>query len=101
MEWQNEHAPSCPVTAGRASLADALARDPRDAALLGAVPEWDAGGDEEAEHCTCGLGGTVTAEAHKSAIEDLLGDLARMIGPEETLAYVERVAERMRDELAT
>ena len=174
MEWQNEHAPDCPVTDGRVGLAGQLERDPENAALLGAVPEWDAGGDEEAEHCACGpwyvddlqsvepealepaegitvkiapeLDGqgfervavhgptreavlkyvrsqwgdedpawfadyvearlkrerqeTVTEEAHKSAIEDLLGDLARMIGPEETAAYVERVAERMRDELA-
>jgi hypothetical protein len=110
-EWQNEHAPDCPVTAGRISLAEELERDPENAALLGAVPEWDRGGDEEAEHCACGLVEhsslsmtrqvTVTEEAHKSAIEDLLGDLARMVGPEETLAYVERVAERMREELAT
>jgi hypothetical protein len=51
MEWRNEHHPDCPVTAGRASLTEALARDPEDAGLRGAVPEWDAGGDEEAEHC--------------------------------------------------
>lgn len=53
--WQNEHRSDCPVTEGRASLSKALARDPGDAALLGAVPEWDKGGDEEGEHCNCGM----------------------------------------------
>jgi hypothetical protein len=33
-------------------------------------------------------------------VEALLVELARATGPDEALAYVERVAERMRDELA-
>jgi hypothetical protein len=39
----------------------------------------------------------------RERIEAALAELARVIGPtgpEETLAYVERLAERMRDELA-
>jgi hypothetical protein len=53
MQWQNTHRDECPVTTGRRMLSDDLEQRPDDPYLLGAVPEWDRGGDEEAEACTC------------------------------------------------
>lgn len=35
----------------------------------------------------------------REQIEDLLVTLARLTSPEETLSYVERMAERMREEI--
>lgn len=63
MTWKIEHAPDCSVTKERADLlADiAAAEDPmcgapagRLAYLRGAVVEYDEGGDQEVENCTCG-----------------------------------------------
>jgi len=52
--WDNVHDDACPVTGARASLVKELHRNPHDQYLLGAVPEYDHGGDQEAELCTCG-----------------------------------------------
>lgn len=52
--WQDEHDGACPVTADRTRLADELQADPQNRYLLGALPEYDGGGDQEAEGCTCG-----------------------------------------------
>ena len=53
-EWQQEHSPDCPVVRYRADLLLSLATDPNNPYLLGALPEYDNGGDQEAENCTCG-----------------------------------------------
>jgi len=53
-EWQQEHSPDCPVVRYRADLLRELAADPNNPYLLGALPEYDGGGDQEAENCTCG-----------------------------------------------
>lgn len=53
-EWTNQHAASCQVTKDRANLLERLANDPGNPYLLGAVPEYDNGGDQEAENCDCG-----------------------------------------------
>jgi len=52
--WENEHAQDCQVTRDRKSLVEALLRDPSSEYLLGVVPEYDKGGDQEVENCTCG-----------------------------------------------
>lgn len=51
--WVNEHTPECPVTAGRMKLLDDLDARPGDDYLNGALPEYDNGGDQEVELCTC------------------------------------------------
>ena len=53
MQWATRHTEGCPVTVARASLLADLERDPASPGLLGAVPEYDNGGDQEAELCTC------------------------------------------------
>jgi len=52
--WVQKHADDCPIVAQRAALLDDLLADPRNPYLQGAVPEYDEGGDQEAEGCTCG-----------------------------------------------
>ena len=51
--WRSEHSVACPVTHWRERLLADLEQDPEDPYLLGAVPEYDEGGDQEAELCTC------------------------------------------------
>lgn len=57
--WENQHDPECPITQERRDLLAALraaqaANDAgRVAALEGAVVEYDGGGDQEVEGCTC------------------------------------------------
>ena len=53
LKWRNDHSEGCPVTYWRGRLANDLEPDPENPYLLGAVPEWDEGGDQEAEVCTC------------------------------------------------
>lgn len=53
MTWTNQHDPKCPVTRYRRELLADLARDPGNRYLLGAVPEYDDGGDQEVELCEC------------------------------------------------
>lgn len=57
VKWDREHAADCPVTKERADLLDRLQSDPGNEYLLGAVPEYQAGGDQEVENCTCGVSG--------------------------------------------
>lgn len=63
--WGNEHGEDCPVAEQRAALLKQLARmepDPADEefrGLTGALPEYEQGGDQEAEECRCGLVGRV------------------------------------------
>jgi hypothetical protein len=54
LHWNTQHAPACQVTKERADLLAALENDPTNAGLLGALPEYDNGGDQEAENCDCG-----------------------------------------------
>ena len=51
--WTNEHAASCPVTIARRAVETDKAL-PSDV-LAGVIAELDAGGDDEAENCTCNL----------------------------------------------
>ena len=60
MNWHNQHTDDCAVTVARVSLLAELAASDaeqgdsgRHAYLLGAVPEYDNGGDQEVELCTC------------------------------------------------
>lgn len=53
MNWQNAHADTCAVTAARIDLLAKLRDDPENPYLHGAVPEYDGGGDQEGELCTC------------------------------------------------
>jgi len=53
--WVNKHASDCPITYERKDLLDKLSEDPTNSGLLGAVPEYDEGGDQEVENCTCHL----------------------------------------------
>lgn len=55
LTWRSEHGLECPVTYWRERLAADLdqASDTDRPALLGAVIEYDDGGDQEAELCTC------------------------------------------------
>lgn len=53
--WVVAHDEGCPVTLARASLLADLADDPENPYLLGAVPEYDEGGDQEVELCECGV----------------------------------------------
>ena len=61
LTWRNEHSEGCPVTYWRGRLANDLEPDPENPYLLGAVPEWDEGGDQEAEVCTCRRNPELTA----------------------------------------
>lgn len=60
-EWSTQHADDCPVTRHRAELlveiGDTQFGTDRMAYLMGAVPEYDLGGDQEVELCTCGTAG--------------------------------------------
>lgn len=51
--WNNSHAEDCPVAVARVDLWRSLNLRPTDEGLLGAMPEYDNGGDREAELCTC------------------------------------------------
>ena len=53
--WNTQHSLECEVTKQRANLLAELAQDPDNVYLLGAVPEYDEGGDQEAELCDCGV----------------------------------------------
>lgn len=60
-QWENIHTAECPITSQRADLLREIAQldvdrgdSGRMAALLGAVPEYDCGGDQEVEGCECG-----------------------------------------------
>ena len=86
-EWQNLHAHNCPITSGRTRLLEDLAQDPDNAYLKGAIPEWDAGGDEEAEYCICG-GRRATTVASKDDDQAHLADLP--IEGTKTLCGMER-----------
>lgn len=61
MSWTNEHSTRCPVTRDRRNLLAKLAEareagdTPLVAALEGAGIEYDNGGDQETENCTCGM----------------------------------------------
>jgi hypothetical protein len=59
MRWENEHDPSCPVTEQRIDLLKQLDYEATPY-LLGAVPEYQAGGDQEVELCECGIAGKRT-----------------------------------------
>ena len=52
-QWVNQHEPDCPITKHRKDLLNDLAQDPTNQYLLGAVPEYDEGGDQEVELCIC------------------------------------------------
>lgn len=51
--WTNVHDAKCPVSVSRRNLLADLAKDPTNRYLLGAVPEYDHGGDQEVELCEC------------------------------------------------
>lgn len=51
--WENEHEAGCPIIEQRADLLRALVLAPDNPYLRGAVPEYDGGGDQEADGCTC------------------------------------------------
>lgn len=53
MTWVNQHDAECPVNDYRTALLADLAEDPTNPYLLGAVPEYDHGGDQELELCEC------------------------------------------------
>lgn len=55
MNWKIKHDDDCQVTVDRAGLLAELAADPKNPYLLGALPEYDNGGDQEVELCTCGI----------------------------------------------
>ena len=58
------------MTDGRRKLRDDLEQRPDDEYLLGAVPEYDGGGDQEAELCTCGgYGRAVVAQSLRTYAE--------------------------------
>lgn len=57
-QWKNKHSEDCAVTKERASLWASFVADPTNGALHGAVIEYDGGGDQEIENCTCGRFGT-------------------------------------------
>ena len=64
--WVNQHAPACPVTRHRADLLSLLEADPKNAGLLGAIPEYDGGGDQEVENCTCRPGLVLRLQAERA-----------------------------------
>jgi hypothetical protein len=55
-QWDSQHAANCPVTKEREDLLAKLADDPHNPYLLGAIPEYMKGGDQEVENCTCEAG---------------------------------------------
>lgn len=76
--WVNQHSDECPVTHGRRGLLADIEADTgtgRDG-LLGAVPEYDGGGDQEAELCTCGgYGRALVANALRQYAEGVRENL--------------------------
>jgi hypothetical protein len=66
-QWHVQHADYCPVTSARVGLGVALAASEVGSRehdyLLGAVPEYDLGGDQEVELCTCGRAGRMGGAA--------------------------------------
>lgn len=54
MSWQNTHADDCPVTTARAAFDEPWPWPSTPDVREGARVELDAGGDDEAENCSCG-----------------------------------------------
>lgn len=85
--WENEHDPSCPVTAGRIDLLKEMDYE-TSPYLLGAVPEYQAGGDQEVELCQCGIAGKRTL----TLVFDVSGLSSEEIGGLEMEAAVQAEA---------
>lgn len=58
-EWATEHTEACPVTRYRAELLALETMEPE--VQRGAAAEYEAGGDQEVELCTCGAPLAATA----------------------------------------